>query len=349
MNMNKWTVRSFNVAVFVLIFVKPNTAATIRFEIDEEKPRGSFVADISQEKIPVGFRKGGFTNIVYEISNSFARNYMELGRISGIIRTRAVLNRETLALANDILLVRVTVSADGPVSAFMTVEVKIRDINDNSPCFPKKLEFISISESAPLNSRFRLEVAEDPDLGSNSIDKYEIVKGNEEGLFGLNVKRFSGVNLIFVNLINVKKLDRERNDSFQLVLQATDKGNPPRADTKTLNITILDSNDQSPEFSKDIYTAEVKENQPAGTFVVNVSATDKDLGTNAEIRYFIDKKSQNRELFKLDNVTGELRTKQSLDYESGQPGRPYRLTITAIDQGPDSIPVIAMVSIKVSI
>ena len=338
-----------SITLFVIVLVKRAKTETVRYEVYEEKVAGTFVADISQEKIPVKFRRGGFTNIAYEISNGFARNYLQVDRSTGIIRTRTVIDREKLApvLTNDILQVQVTVSADGPVSSLMSVEVLIRDINDNPPSFPKKQEDLLILESAPLNSRFRIEVADDPDLGSYSVNKYEIIKGNDEGFFALSVKRFSKVNLVFLNLVNIKKLDRERNDSFELVIKASDKGSPPLSDTKTLNVTILDSNDHNPEFSTDLYTAELKENLPEGTFVLTVSATDKDLGTNGEIRYYIDYKSLHKEIFKINSVTGEVRTKKALDYEFGQPGQTYRLTIAAKDRGPDSIPVIAVASVKV--
>lgn len=339
----------FCLALLMFIAVQAISPAAVRFEVEEEKPVGTFVADISQEKIPAQFRKGGFTNIVYEISNAFAQSHLQVDKVTGVIRTKTILDREKLALFDDILPVQVKVSADGSVSARMSVQVKILDVNDNTPSFHKKQEDLSISESAPLNSKFRIEVAEDPDLGSNSVEKYEIIKGNEEGFFALNVKRISPVNLVFLNLVNIKKLDRERNDSFELVIQASDKGSPPLSDTKILNISILDSNDHSPEFSKEFYTGEVKENLPEGTFVLNVSASDKDLGTNGEIRYYIDETSRHRDLFQIDSVTGDVRTKKVLDYELGQPGQPYRLTIAAKDRGLDSIPVVAVASIEVRI
>ena len=44
------------------------------------------------------------------------------------------------------------------------------------------------------------------------------------------------------------------------------------------NVNSRDSNDESPQFEKNAYEAELIENAPAGTTVATVKATDKDSG-----------------------------------------------------------------------
>lgn len=52
-----------------------------------------------------------------------------------------------------------------------------------------------------------------------------------------------------------------------------------------LKVIVLDVNDHSPEFSRPDYKATVTENNPGGTWVAKPTATDKDEGLNAKIRY----------------------------------------------------------------
>ena len=57
--------------------------------------------------------------------------------------------------------------------------------------------------------------------------------------------------------------------------------------TTTLSITVTDINDNSPVFtSKAPYVFSVRENQN-NEFVGTVSATDADMGNNAEMKYSV--------------------------------------------------------------
>ena len=180
--------------------------------------------------------------------------------------------------------------------------------------FTETVKHNSVSESAPLGSQLPIAVAEDNDIGNYRIQSYEIVSRNDGGIFKLKISRPTS-QLTKVNLVLSKRLDREKNHSFYLMVAAKDGGNPPRVGQKALNITVLDSNDHIPKFNKDLYVGDVRENSQAGTFVFQVSATNGDIGTNAEIVYSLKAQPQHVNLFSLDASTGELRTNTVLDYE----------------------------------
>jgi hypothetical protein len=82
---------------------------------------------------------------------------------------------------------------------------------------------------------------------------------------------------------NNSSLDRERNDSYSLVVMATDGGN--RNTTADLTISITDVNDESPKFAHQIFYANISEDASRGTIVRKVTATDLDTGINAQIIY----------------------------------------------------------------
>ena len=55
---------------------------------------------------------------------------------------------------------------------------------------------------------------------------------------------------------------------------------------QTIYITVLDINDHAPVFPPPkVYHASIPEELPLGTFVVSVSAEDKDIGENAKRTY----------------------------------------------------------------
>ncbi|EDO45664.1 predicted protein, partial [Nematostella vectensis] len=331
--------------LILLVSVIPLALAanSLRFQVKEEQDPGALVGDVSQTDIPKRLRLS-FGKIRYQIQGP-ADGIFEINAATGVLRTKILLNREKLppSAQGDIFQIQIKVTTDtGGVSATIPTEVRVLDINDHSPKFPQDFEELQISESAPERSKFPLQRALDADIGNNSIQEYRIVRGNEDGLFSLSLKRFSP-DMIYVYLVNTKRLDRETRDFYQLVIVAVDGGFPlPRSGRKEVNITILDSNDHSPEFSKDFYTASVPENAPNGTYLLRVTAIDQDIGKNGEIMFYLDE-SPERGLFRMDEYTGEIWTNAVLDYEVKSE---YRLTVVAQDQGPDSIPVRAQVTIK---
>jgi hypothetical protein len=69
-------------------------------------------------------------------------------------------------------------------------------------------------------------------------------------------------------------------------MQATDHGTPPLSSHVALNITILDVNDNAPRFDTNTpRRVSVREHQPAGMIIANISATDRDVAENGHVVY----------------------------------------------------------------
>ena len=58
-------------------------------------------------------------------------------------------------------------------------------------------------------------------------------------------------------------------------------------ETVSVNITILDVNDNSPVFSESLFTAVVSESLPVGSRFLNVTSSDADIGDNALLTWSI--------------------------------------------------------------
>ena len=316
--------------------------SVLKFEVFEGEKPGTVVGNISTTDIVTKIDAFEGT-LQFQFQGIRPPTAFDIDEATGIIRTTTELDRETLSLFHDKFQIQVKVSK-GVVTAVIPTEITVLDINDNSPTFKEAVENISVSESAPLGAELSLTAAEDADIGNNSVQSYEIVGRNDDGNFQLKVVRPSS-DITKVILVVSKRLDRELNESFYLVIEAKDGGNPPKSRRKGINITIIDSNDHIPTFDKDLYVGEVEENSPVGTVVLTATATDKDIGTNGEIMYSLKLRPEYEGLFSLNSSTGELQTNAVLDYEKS---KVYQLEITARDLGPDSIPSTAVIKVKVS-
>ncbi|NXJ50427.1 PCDGK protein, partial [Spizaetus tyrannus] len=206
--------------------------------------------------------------------------------------------------------------------------VEIQDINDNDPVFPSSQARLEISESVAAGARFPLESAQDPDVGINSLQTYQLSANPH---FALDVQtRVDGSK--YAELVLEKELDREEQRELHLVLTALDGGSPPRSAHVQILIDVIDANDNAPVFNQSTYKASVRENTPSGTLVARISAHDLDDGPNGDIVYSFSSHTpaKVRELFALDSATGELRVKGQLDYEEM---KLYEIYLQAKDKG----------------
>ena len=181
--------------------------------------------------------------------------------------------------------------------------------------------------------------ATDNDAGNNAAVKYSIIGGNTGTTFSIDSE--SG------ELFLGKPLDRERQDSFNLIVRAQDLGNPPKSNTTQVVISVLDVNDNSPKFSTSNYYQSVAENVPQGYSILQVTAFDPDQGQNSRLEYSIRPVASGGQQplpFVMEKNSGWIKTSKTLDREvSGS----YRFYVEARDQGSPSLSAVATASITV--
>ncbi len=157
--------------------------------------------------------------------------------------------------------------------------------------------------------------------------KYKIVSGDDDGLFKaeevtigdfcfLRIKTRSSYSAV---------LNREVRDIYTLTIEATESTYDNRARTK-VSIQVLDTNDLKPLFYPASYNALIKEDTPIKSSLVRVSATDADIGSNAEFYYSFTTRSHP---FAVDPFTGTVTLIKTLD--ASQRDR-YELTVLAEDR-----------------
>lgn len=98
------------------------------------------------------------------------------------------------------------------------------------------------------------------------------------------------------------ELDREKCDYYDLTIVVNDNGTPSASATTHVIVNVLDANDNDPVFARDVYEFTVEENAKRNTVVGVVSASDIDLGINAEIKFNL---IPNNSSFRVNPNTGK--------------------------------------------
>ncbi|NXD64577.1 PCD23 protein, partial [Eolophus roseicapillus] len=232
------------------------------------------------------------------------------------------------------LLIEATDGGSPALSAVTSVEVHVEDVNTHAPQFTRILYNISVSENASVGeSVLMFSVLDNDWTHENLYVEYSIIDGNDKNLFTVETSFMESETSykLVGSLVLISVLDREMASSHRLVLLASDHGTPSLNSTATVLITVLDVNDNPPVFSSPEYHIHVKESISVGSHVTEVSASDCDAGTNAELTYTIIS-GNDRGHFRLDGKTGSVDLMKMLDYEDTIK---FTLIIQATDGGAD--------------
>ncbi|XP_061392189.1 cadherin-related tumor suppressor-like [Musca vetustissima] len=191
------------------------------------------------------------------------------------------------------------------------VRITVLDINDNAPEFPEPSIAVSFSESAAKGTRCLLDAATDLDLGINSVsNNYSIVEGNIDNKFSLAVTSNPSGDVSYLHLETTGDLDRETRSMYRLNISAVDGGKPPKYGFLQVNVSIIDVNDNPPVFDHSDYIVSLNESVSPGSTVLQVMATDKDLGDNSKITYYL---AETETQFTVDPETGVISTTEHLN------------------------------------
>ncbi|NXT25533.1 PCDG7 protein, partial [Syrrhaptes paradoxus] len=295
----------------------------LRYSVPEELPKGSFVGDVAKD---LGLQLPALPHHGVRILDRGRTQYFSLHGQTGHLVTAERIDREQLCESVQQCVLRCEVIVEVEMKV-CKIEVEIRDINDNVPSFREAEKELRMSELTAPGSRFPLAEAHDPDAGENSLQSYEL-SGDEH--FSLAVQSGPGGDQR-PELVLAKALDREEAAFHELVLRASDGGEPARTGTARIRVVVLDANDNAPVFSQAEYPVLVPEDVPVGSTLATLTVTDADEGLNEKVKYSLNKITEKAsKFFHLDSETGAITLMRSLDFEERDS---YELEVQAQDGG----------------
>ncbi|XP_041340904.1 protocadherin alpha-8-like [Pyrgilauda ruficollis] len=281
----------------------------VRYSVPEEAKAGTVVGRLAQD---LGLEAGEAEARRLRLVAQGRRASVEVSGASGALLVSSRLDREELCGKSAPCALRLEVLLERPLRVFH-VQLEVTDINDNAPVFPAARKNLSLSENSPPGIRFPLEGASDADIGANAQLSYTL---SPSEYFSLDLQKSNERN-IEPELVLTKSLDRETIPVHRLVLTASDGGRPSLTGTMELVISVLDTNDNAPQFNQSMYEVQLPESAVAGTLVTRVNATDADEGINSEVTYAVTNfiPPSGRDVISINANTGEIHLTAALDFE----------------------------------
>ncbi|XP_076994078.1 protocadherin alpha-2-like [Tamandua tetradactyla] len=326
-----------------LVDVNDNTPelliTSLALPIREDAPLGTVIALISVSDRDFG-ANGQVTctltpHIPFKLVSTF-KNYYSLVLDSA-------LDRESVSAYA--LMVTARDGGSPPLSASASVSVEVADVNDNAPAFAQPEYTVFVKENNAPGCHIFTVSARDADAQENALVSYSLV---ERRLGERAVSSYVSVHAESGKVYALQPLDHEELELLQFQVSARDAGFPPLGSNVTLQVFVLDENDNAPALLPPraggvggALSELVPRSVGAGHVVAKVRAVDADSGYNAWLSYELQPAAGGaRSPFRVGLYTGEVSTTRALD-EADAPRQ--RLLVLVRDHGEPALTATATV------
>ena len=329
MQLSNQLVSILTAALFIHLVLLRTGQASLQFlgqpqftaYVSRAAPPGSVVYTLTAINSTTHARPDGIRYTLVE--GSYDSSLFELHALTG-----QLVNLQYLPLQSWSLQVQAHTGADSlQAELLVIVEPEYKFL----PVFERSIFSFSISEETPVGSLFGVVRAFslDPEVEGHS---YTIITGNAGN--DLAISTTTGV------LTVARELDYEVTSEYSLIVEYSDGAGHI---TVSVEVEVLDENDNSPIFPVVLYEATLSESAHVGSTVLTVFASDDDAGENSEMTYSILEGDVNR--FEIESLSGELTTAVLFDYEQEVE---YTFIVIASDGGDPMLTtsVIVVVSIE---
>ncbi|KAG9348482.1 hypothetical protein JZ751_002217, partial [Albula glossodonta] len=301
-----------------------------KFSVSERSPNKTRVGKV----LAMDYDLGPDGEVFYLLIGQSKRAGYEIDERSGEIFTSGDLRKQGRTQALLRILAKNRGSINGSDVDETIVLVNVTDAND-PPVFSSALYTAEVSEDVAVGTSVIRVTAEDKDsVSEGNRFIYSVKNGNEHGSFTLDP---------ITGILSVSTLlDREQWPVYNLSAVAIDRGYPPATGSTSVVVMVNDVNDSPPHLiSTDV---NVRENQPPGTVISILNASDDDLPPNqGPFTYWLAKPTFGS-VFAL-SPEGVLYTTRSIDREQSPM---YSVLVVVQDAGTPPLSSTAMVRITVS-
>ncbi|XP_074505053.1 protocadherin alpha-6-like isoform X10 [Sebastes fasciatus] len=310
--------------------------------IPEDSRPGTTVALISVNDLDSGLNGKIICSISEDVPFALSPSLQD--KMYSLV-TKSPLDRERQS--QYIITVAAKDAGQPSLSSEKTISVVVSDVNDNSPEFSLSPYTFYVTEAnEPGASVFSVK-AFDRDENDNALISYHILRDGSEGN---KLASFLNINSEKGDILALKSFDFETLKTFQFQVVATDSGIPSLSSNVTVNVFILDQNDNAPVILYPVSSngsaegvEEIPRNVNAGHLVTKVRAYDADIGYNGWLLFSLQEVTDHS-LFGLDRYTGQIRTLRSFT-ETDE--AEHKLVILVKDNGNVSLSATATVIVKV--
>ncbi|XP_029439949.1 protocadherin alpha-2-like [Rhinatrema bivittatum] len=158
------------------------------------------------------------------------------------------------------------------------IAIKVCDANDNPPVFDNAVYKAKILENVPIGSLVIKLNATDLDEGANAEVEYSLSK-----LVSPNIKQVFSIDPHNGEIRTQGVLDFEEAATYEIRVQAKDRGHLEMTGHCKVLVDIIDINDNSPEIKITSFSSLVREDVEPGYVLALVTVDDKDSGLNGEV------------------------------------------------------------------
>jgi len=296
----------------MLVVPGPNTGGP-QFVVDSEHDNSrGYSVEVNEGVAPhsailqVQARDPENDPIAYSIVDGNVNNDFYINSKTGIIYVANKLDREEVSAYN--LLVQARDS--GGLASNRPVSITISDNNDQNPVFERSQYAFSIEEGAVAGRIVGRVAAFDSDSGENGQISYSLELSPTSTLDGrplFTIDEQTGEIRV------VESLDYEQARVHTLIVIAKDHGENPRSTTASVQVRVVDVQDEQPYFERYYIETRLEENLGKHR-VAQVQARDPDSET--QISYVL--KAGDSSLFAVDAQTGIVSTIRGLDFEESR-------------------------------
>lgn len=310
-------------------FTPTFTKKQYNFSVFKNVPVGTVIGKVTA----TDGDRGSAGQVSYLMFGQNKNKAFEINKISGEICTRANLRKQGNSLTELKVLAKNPATITGVDIDETVVHVSVIDMND-VPTFTSALYLGNVSENSPAGTSVITVSVPDQDYVLDLTDfLFSITDGNTN--FSFAIHPYSGV--ISVN----SHLDRELLPLYNLTVTVTEIGSPPSTGIANVIVTVDDVNDSAPRLT--LTKVQMRENQPRGTIVYKLTASDSDLPPNQGPFTFWLVNPPTDNTFSL-SPDGVLSTTRAIDREQTSV---YQLLVAVSDAGIPSLSSTTMIEIKI--